>query len=439
MNYPIRERHYRRISGLTPRTEGDQTQEFMSVRSSITAFTRIDRAKPQRPSLISTSEGSIDRLLFTIPTYAVQGLATAYQDIFKNLPATTRIVVLVHEETRSTVENWISNAGLDAQAEVVSAPNHIHFSIWAEDGYAVSKDIESGKTYFVEPFSFPRYGDSLIADFISNSTDLEDTQASVYFQGGNILIGDNFFMIGADYPAKSLEYTKNHLVPREGESAFSLVHRLYIEYLDTSRDLIYVGSSIPVPKERRDSITLNGQQWEEILYFGNKDGTSQPLFHIDMFISLAGRNEKGNFQLLVGDPSVSADLLGIPVVPHAMREVFDNIAQFLRKKGFEVIRNPLPLVYVDDVQRKRRTWYFATSNNLLVQNEGGNSKVVWMPTYGHGSWPELSATDDVNAEIWESLGFEVRRLGDFHPFAENLGALHCIKKFLARSGQVLTK
>ena len=437
MTYPLRERHYPSIPGLTPRTEGDQTPQFMQLRSTVTAFTRIDRAKPQSPSLVSTSEGSLDRILFTIPNYAAKSFSTTYQEIFRTLPDSTRVVALVHEETKKIVENWISGASLDERTEIVSVPNHIHFSIWAEDGYVVSKDDASGTTFFVEPFSFPRYGDSLIADFVSNSTDIEDTQSPIYFQGGNVLIGDRFFMIGADYPANSLDYLRSHLVPRDGESGESLIRRLYSEYLDSSRDLIYVGSSIPVPKQQSRYIMLNGEQWKEELYFGNKEGTSQPLFHIDMFLSLAGRNDDGVFRILVGDPSLAANLLGTSVEPHAMREVFDNIAQFLMQRGFEVIRNPLPLVYVDDLRRKERIWYFATSNNLLVQNSVTSSKIVWMPTYGHGSWPELQVTDDGNAKLWESLDFEVRRLGDFHPFAENLGALHCIKKYLARGNAVL--
>jgi hypothetical protein len=55
-----------------------------------------------------------------------------------------------------------------------------------------------------------------------------------------------------------------------------------------------------------------------------------------------------------------------------------------------------------------------------------------MPSYGHGSYERLRVTDERNKEIWEGLGFEVRMLGDFHPFAANLGAAHCIKKYLAR-------
>jgi hypothetical protein len=85
---------------------------------------------------------------------------------------------------------------------------------------------------------------------------------------------------------------------------------------------------------------------------------------------------------------------------------------------------------MDDEARRERSWYFATSNNALVQN--APARHVWLPTYGHGSWPELQATDQANAQIWTTLGFEVHELGDFHPFAENLGAVHCIKKYLER-------
>ena len=44
-----------------------------------------------------------------------------------------------------------------------------------EDGYSIVIDKSTNITYFVEPFSFRRYGDSLIADFISYATDLKRT------------------------------------------------------------------------------------------------------------------------------------------------------------------------------------------------------------------------------------------------------------------------
>src|SRR3712207_7924729 len=45
-----------------------------------------------------------------------------------------------------------------------------------------------------------------------------------------------------------------------------------------------------------------------------------------------------------------------------------------------------------------------------------------LPTYGHGDWAGLRATDEANASVWAGLGFDVRLLGDYHRFAQNLGS-----------------
>ncbi|HEU4425494.1 MAG TPA: hypothetical protein VFR67_23410, partial [Pilimelia sp.] len=288
---------------------------------------------------------------------------------------------------------------------------------------------DGGTTWLVEPFSFPRYGDSLVADFVANADPhLERTQAPLYFQGGNILVGDDFFLIGADYPANTLRYVGNVLLPGPQERPADLVRRLYGEYLDPCRRLGYVGSTLPVPEQRTRRFTLDGQEWTEVLYAGNQPGTTQPIFHIDMFVTLAGRGPDGRYRILVGDPRAAAELLDRDLPAHAMAHVFDDVAAGLDRQGFDVVRNPLPLVYVDDPDRRERLWYFATGNNALV---GGG--IVYLPTYGHGAWAELTVTDHANAQIWTELGLQVTYLADFHPFAENLGAVHCIKKYLARA------
>ena len=117
-----------------------------------------------------------------------------------------------------------------------------------------------------------------------------------------------------------------------------------------------------------------------------------------------------------------------------MAPVFDDIARDLGRRGYAVLRTPLPLVYSDDADARLRSWYFATSNNVLVHAPEGERPTVYLPTYAHGPCAAtLAATDRANAEIWEALGYAVVGLGDFHPFAINLGAAHCIKKYLARA------
>lgn len=435
----IKPRHYAKIPGLIRRDKGDLPADRFAaqLRRRMAAFEFIEAAKPPpvrpaNPFLIGTADGPISRILLTIPRYAVDDptMSAAYQALIGSLPSNTALVILVQQSAKASVESWLTNAGRSAKSIVDTFEDTLNISIWAEDGYVVAQDKASGVTYFVEPYSFPRYGDGLVADFVTNFTDLRSTQAPLYFQGGNTLIGDDFFLIGADYPANSLQYVNQGVLqPPDPTKPKAFIEQMYRDYLDHSRRLIYVGSGLPVPAQNTREITVDGEVWRETICAGNHPGTAQPLFHIDMFITLIGRaNQK--YKLLVGDPATAFKLLDRVAPEHAMVRIFDDIAESLSAHGFDVLRNPLPLVYIDDPAHKQRMWYFATSNNALVQNSP--TKEVWLPTYGYGEWSELSKTDAANKKLWEDLGFRVHQLPDFHPFAENLGAVHCIKKYLSR-------
>ncbi|WP_368824605.1 hypothetical protein [Kocuria cellulosilytica] len=439
------ERHYPKVAALRPRTEGDvpeagQRQLYLArTVMAEAAEAEAARRAPRNPRLVSSTHGEIGRMLLAIPSYAVTDvdgrpnpLAAAYRDLLSKLGPEVDLEVITHESVESDVRAWFE-ADRPGDVHVITVADHLHFSVWAEDGYAIVQDEGAGTPAFVEPFSFPRYADALLADIVSNHTDMGHTQAPLYFQGGNLLIGDDFFLIGADYPANSLGYVYQAIIPAPGESPPATVRRLYSEYLDKSRVMHYVGSTVPVPAQAVRPITVDGAEWQEIVHFGNKAGTVQPLFHIDMFITLAGRGADGRYRLLVGDPRMAAQILDVPLWPGAMQEVFDNIALHLETLGFDVHRNPLPLTHVDDPADRLRTWYFATGNNALTQIGSDGTKRVWLPTYGHGAWSDLARTDEANRDVWQSLGFEVTMLGDFHPFAENLGAVHCIKKYLDRT------
>jgi len=419
----------------------------------------------ERPQLISSVHGQIDRVLFTLPHWvfleefeeeplwwpATYATAEAFRTLLKRLPPKTRFLVLIEDEvkfgepkividSKARLSKWLDTLNLNNRTEIVVAPSSVQFTIWAEDAYAVSRDTIDGEHYFVEPASFLRKDDAQIADIVAARTDMDHTQEALYFQGGNILIGDDFWFIGMDYPNRSLEL--QFVTPKPGESPRQSVTKAYGAALDHTRRLLTIGSRLDVPGyedpktgnyELIHEFTLDGEIWTETLYRGNRPGTVQPLFHIDMFITLAGRDSSGRYVVAIGDPRRAAEVLNEPVQFHATVEVFDDIAEQLDMLGFHVVRTPMPLTYDDDLDKRQRIWYFATSNNALVQVTE-KSRDIWLPTYGHRKWPELAATDAENRRIWEQeLHFTVHDLGDFHPFASNLGAAHCVKKYLARS------
>ena len=285
---------------------------------------------------------------------------------------------------------------------------------------------------FVEPAAFPRYGDALVADQVSTAAELGLYQAPLHLQGGNVLIGDDFFFIGIDYPLLTFEEGILTAPAQAGED--ELLRQVYRRYLDAERTFVPVGTTLPVPAATRREFRLGGVTWVEDLYAGNAPGTRQPIFHIDMFVSLAGRGDDGRYRVLVGDPRAAAQLTGEPLQPHAMAPVFDDIARDLgaarlrrdaHAAAARLLRRPRcarALVVLRDLQQRARPRARAASGRPFSSRP---TRTARSPTR---SPPPIGATP----RSGRALGYDVVALEDFHPFAINLGAAHCIKKYLAR-------
>src|SRR4029079_17747253 len=75
-------------------------------------------------------------------------------------------------------------------------------------------------------------------------------QAPLIFQGGNCLIGDDFWLLGRDYFADSTQLLQRDRPPvdlpnRTTPEAF--VRRLFKDYVDKRRRLVVVGTRKPIP------------------------------------------------------------------------------------------------------------------------------------------------------------------------------------------------
>ena len=435
---PLRPRHHPPVAGEIKRTDADVGEDGRRRRMQTAGFAdELAGLRPNAPSLVATAAGSMAKVLLTIPSYAVAGGAAnpygvVYRDLLAKLPASTELVILTHQGVAGEVRRWLGAAGRSSGAEVVETDDFLGFSVWAEDAYVVVVEAGGqGSGGFVEPAAFPRYGDALVADQVAEAAGLSLYQAPLHLQGGNVLVGDDFFFVGVDYPL--LTFEEGILEAPTQAERDAVLRDVYRRYLDATRTFVPVGTTLPVPAAEGREFRLGGATWVEELYAGNEPGTRQPIFHIDMFVALAGRGSDGRYRVIVGDPREAARLTREPLQAHAMAPVFDDIARVLAGRGYAVTRAPLPLVYADDVDARVRSWYFATSCNVLVDAPAGKRPTVFIPTYAHGPFAGvLDATDRRNAEIWEELGYDVVALADFHPFASNLGAAHCIKKYLAR-------
>jgi hypothetical protein len=405
-------------------------------------------AFPRRPRIVSTAHGPIRHVMLWYPPVA-DGLLSyrgIYEELLRTLPTTTRVTIVTHPDEERNLTALVERTRPDADTQIVTTPDYLSFTVWAEDACVVVEDLASTPptTYLLEPANFPRAGDMFLPDLVAQATEIQATQVPLQFQGGNVLIGDDFVLIGRDYLDDSIASITDlgsvddfpyDGTARERERAAT---RLFRSLFDPDREVHFLESA-PRRRVRDRVVEVGGERWLETVTGGQ--GARQPIFHIDMFVSLAGRDQAtGRYIVLVGDPGRADELLGWEYVEHDLQAEFDQIAAQLAALGFDVRRTPLPYLParlrgpVDgrgaEVVGEIR-WYHATSNNCLVQIDGGDRQ-VWLPTYGHGDNAELRVVDDEYRRIWGELGFTVHTQGNFHPFAVQMGALHCIKKFLAR-------
>jgi hypothetical protein len=426
-----------------------------------------------QPRLVSSYAGVIDRVLFCFPAWSASSadLIPAYRSVLSALRAGTRFVVAHHASIRPELETWFLEAGHAGDAvEWVELPDYVNLTDWAEDAYVVVEGGNAVAGTMVEPWEFRRAGDALIADAVERRTDIRASQVPLVFQGGNCLIGDSFWFLGKDYFADTVRLLAGEHSPVDlpkKDDADNFVRGLFSSYVEAERELIVIGTRKALPvRPYVGSIDAHGTFYLDLADDGV--GTFQPIFHIDMFVSLVGRLADGRFQVLVGSIALGDAALGTKS-PLGLTEVYDDIAAELTSRGFAVERNPLVhrptlgksyslaelkamaaapdnVVLVPAVQELAtlgardetrvtvRAWHHVTWNNCLVENSGTHGRHVYLPTFGHGANADLAPLDAAMTQLWERLGFTVHALGDFNEFARRQGVVHCIKKYLARGG-----
>ena len=416
-----------------------------AAEAELLGVSRVEGAFPTTPRIVSTAHGPLRHVLLWYPPHDPGGgfvFQAAYGDLLRALPASTEITVVCHPGVADELEAMVvAERAADATTRIVLTPPSVGFTVWAEDAFVVVEDVAADPpvTFLLEPERFPRAGDFQLAELVATVTPLETTQSPLVFQGGNVLIGDDFVLVGVDYLDDSIRAVEEsgavegYPYAGSAERKRGFVADLFRQSFDPSRRVHFLAST-PRNRPTNTVIELDGERWLDDVEAGR--GSRQPIFHIDMFVTLAGRGADGRYRLLVGDPGLADRLLGWDSVDHDLRIEYDQIAAQLSRLGFDVVRTPLPYVSVLEAEARVRTWYHATTNNCLVAIDADDatpgSSQVWLPTYGHPPFEELSATDADHRRRWESMGFEVTQLGDFHAFAMRMGALHCIKKYLAR-------
>ncbi len=357
-----------------------------------------------RISLVGDTERK-DTLLLVLPAFMVPSLEDACRSMLAQIEPSTSTIIATHSSTAAQISLWLEEYQLTQRCHLITVDDDIVLSMWVQDDVHIVRDDNGSLSLLIS-----RQAEAHVLCLMQQIADVADMSITLVENapdGGNILVGDDFILVGGD--------------DWNGGEKLSLPGCC-------NDNSVAIASRMKAATELKRPLEIIGDDWQEVVHFGNRSNSRQPVFHIDIFLSLAGRDENNRPRVLVGDPGMAAHLLDRSPPDHDLQEHFDDIADQLECNGFSVIRNPLPLTYCDLLEKRERHWYFSSSNNVIVQDCDTSGRIVWLPTYGHGNWPQLTITDDANILIWKDLGFEVRAIAHCQPLAENLGGLRCFSK-----------
>ena len=327
---------------------------------------------------------------------------------------------------------------------VIVSNNSSIFQDWVQDELIVLNSIIAGQDqYLLKPLnsgsaSLANQIEQFLPGFISS-------KGAIDFAGGNILADEDFVLVGCDELYKT-RWRFNNQVSAES------IKTLFSHSLNINRDrCLFIGGAPSTPLHFTHQQGM--KNWLYLLNYWS--GQAQPIFHIDMFISLAGRGDTGKYRALVGLP-ISETYSPAPISwpkpfanywvqsLHQLRQALDQTASQLKAAGFEVYRNPLPLTFIDSpLPNKKNTYsricFLASYNNAIVQRSA-NQSIVFLPSYAHdysgetpyGTWINLKEAEEKNRQLWQKLGYEVHFLSDHLPLARLRGGPHCSVKILSR-------
>jgi len=424
---------------------------------------------------LSSYEGRITHLLLTMPPVPEDYVKKYHQEIdeyFGNRPEKTLVIKFKEyespkhpmNETRQTNHSTeisrlqdddlkeigerivVETNGQKQFLQVMTAGpiealqngRTISNSQWAQDPFSVLRN-DIGQAVFLQPMysrSYSEYSDKFISFQLAMDQKLDLDMlirpTELLIEGGNVLSGDNFILAGKDMLAFNCLWKMNERGDeklKQGDlqqieelvrSAYGVDHIVWVGYKDLRTD------------------------WQAPDAF-----SFQPAFHIDLFVTMGGKDAEGRDILLIGDPQLAIEVIQERYDPKELRmnelalQNFQALNPFWEalesmeeggQKRFRIIRIPL-LIYKNAL--------FSFNNSLTESWEG--HKQIFLPDYVTKKELDdenlngiLSLLKEKTEEIlcsppcnftlvkWIGPGIYFRRL------VGQRGSLHCITKVLKR-------
>lgn len=398
-----------------------------------------------RHPALSDVYGKIEQVLLTIPAeYDKSAVSKKYLGILDALGGNVKYIILAplkeaSDKQDQIQEYWKALKHKDWLPEDQAFILEQDFAVterdsdpspWVQDPFSMLRG-ENGWPIFLEPYYFgkgSRGQDQHIAEQVSAHTGYLMKSTRYHFEGGNIIVGDDFMLVGRDTLAKNLQ--QYHGNPRP-------FHKTYPQAIKhVTQDFCKIFGV--------DAVLWLGREQPlafEIPDFHQGEFHMQVLFHIDMYVNLGGKNARGEEVVFVAElRDEDLDHAGVRDEARwlAVKAELDATARQLadadqRQFGpkFQVVRVPMGLM------RFAPGRVFPLSfNNCLTEVYQG-IKVAYLPRYQkkdhHDAANYLARLADDAEKAFRDEGFSIVWVhGDFLSFAATFSSLHCIVKVIRR-------
>jgi len=335
--------------------------------------------------------------------------------LLQRFPASIWFALVTHSRAAPAMRCW-----LDAHADlnrirVIDVEDSLRFSVWVSDIFVFCE--ENGRMVVYAPCQFPRAEDARLAERIARALGLPCLRSELFFQGGNLLVTRAGVLIGAD-DVSALAETRPGM-PRAD------IARLYAKTLGQGTTVLELGATDRIYGERGRA---HGSRagWTSRIYPGTPQNGSQPIFHIDLCVTLLGGR-----RVAVGDPVLAGELCQATRADPGVAEGLNAFAATLARAGFDVVRVPLAFLQAEDPVNHSLASFPALSQNVIA--DFGTRRVFVPSAADLAPFEGLASLDAVHLALWEENGFSPVLLDDLKPVFHRLGGPRCLVKTVPES------
>jgi hypothetical protein len=364
---------------------------------------------------MSDVSGRIAHVFFALPSYDpsfVNPILSSFRGIREALGPSVRCTVLHRPAQAALVDETLGARGpLDAifweegfvlrlgdtSATVDGGTLRVtrlalpDFTNWVQDAFLVAANAAGVAELWASPHVRRRYGgwDDAVPKRLADHLGWTCQTLPCAIEAGNVLVDHQAVVVGGDVRAAA--------APAEWDAFRD-------KLAAHSRDVIICGAEAP-----------------------------QPLFHVDLYVALAGpHHTTGRPLALVSSARLARAILGQASTDSQLDDGLDAVALELTTRGYTVER--LPLLPFTGELAPAGAWY--SYANCLVELFDDTRRVV-LPAYGRGDSDPLDTLDAAARDTWSALGFDVRLArGEFAYLAQLGGSVRCRTKVLRRDSQL---